>query len=557
MQRLSPTEIRTRLAKIVGDRYVSIDPSTLAIYSWNTGIGIIPGNDKFHHAWPIAVVEPGSTEEVAAIVRCCVEWGIPFKAHSTGYGSMSNVLTDKSITIDLRRMDFIEIDEENRMAIIGPYTTANRLQAEAFKRGLTCHIVGAGSVHSPLASATSVMGIGITGHFTSMNLRNLLSWEWVTPSGEIVTGGSAGVGAGWFSSDGPGPGVRGMLRGFFGAMGAYGVFTRIGIKLYPTPFKGIPTDTGRYPQIGMQLPENFYLHHIVWDNAEDQRRGTYEILESDIALAVLRMPPDHIGWTITGTNTEYLDKLRSGDLPDVARVETRFNWTLINASYTAEEAAWREGVLKNIVERTAGRFLRLEKEHEEVLFRNLMTSHYIPRVFRPSGGIATTFGALDSFSFLPVAYEAAEEVISHESFAEDGHLVRGGPEEHWIWTNEGKYMWAENILEFDTEDHESKAAAWEAMFHHFAYQFKKPVGIMALQMGPILDLLGDSIGRPQDVIRSFKKKLDPNHLAQTGEYVDPDTPKLVQAIMPKVRPLIFSRIGRRVLARRIAKNGLY
>ncbi|PWC80663.1 hypothetical protein TSH100_29095 [Azospirillum sp. TSH100] len=61
-----------------------------------------------------------------------------------------------------------------------------------------------------------------------MNARNLLSWEWVTPQGDIMCGGTAGSGCGWFANDGPGPGVRGVIRGFCVAAGRLGGFTRIG-----------------------------------------------------------------------------------------------------------------------------------------------------------------------------------------------------------------------------------------------------------------------------------------------------------------------------------------
>jgi glycolate oxidase len=553
----SPTLVRNELSTIVGERYVSADAGVLASYSWKSAIGMVPsGREKFEKAWPIAVVLPGDTQEVAAIVKCCIDHGLKFKAHSTGYGSMSNVVRADTVAIDLRRMDFLEIDEANRMAVIGPYVTANRLQAEAFKRGLTCHIVGAGPAHSPLASATSMIGIGITSHLTSMNVRNLLSWEWVTPTGEIIRGGSEGSGAGWFSSDGPGPGVRGMIRGFAGGMGGMGVFTRIGLKLYPIPFKGTAVNTGKYPQIGMQLPDHTGFYQVAWATPEDNRKATFEVLEADIALVMLRMPPDHIGWTITSSNAEYVEQVKNCTLPEVARVENRFGWSIVLSSRSPEEAAWRDRILRDIVERTGGRFLRLQKDHEEVLFRNLMTSHYVPRVFRPTGGIATTFGVVDSFHFLPGAINAAEELISKESASEKGRLVRGSPEEHWIWPHEGKYMWAENIIAFDPENDQAKVAAMNALLNHFAVYLRRPVGSLPFALGPAMDLMSGAIGKPQNIIRSVKRKLDPDNVSHSGAYVDADMPQFVVDLIPKLRPLVLSSIVREILSRSVASGGI-
>lgn len=556
MTKLTQAQVRDELARIVGDRYVSVDAGTLAGYSWKTALGSVPpGTDKFDPVWPVAVVLPGSVEEVAGVVKFCNRHGLRFKAHSTGYGSTGNVGVSDAVNIDLRRLDFLEIDEENRMAIIGPYTTAARLQAEAFKRGLTCHIVGAGPAHSPLASATSVFGIGITSHFTSMNARNLLSWEWVSPRGDIVRGGAAGSGAGWFSGDGPGPGVRGMIRGMNGAMGGLGVFTRIGYKLYPIPFRGLAVNTGQHPQIGMALPEHARFYQAVWNTAEDQRAATFEILQADVAMALLRMPPDHIGWTITASNAEYLEKLKSGTLPEVARVENRFSWSLALGSRSAEEAAWRDGVLRDIVDRTGGRFLTLRKEDEDVLYRNLMTSHYIPRVFRPTGGISTTFGVVDSFQHLPQAISDAEEVIAKESASATGRLVRGSPEEHWIWSHEGKYMWAENIIAFDNEDVPSRETAMNLFLKHVAVYLRRPAGTLPFGIGPVMDLMGGAIGRPQTIIRSIKASLDPDDLSHSAAFVDHRVPKLMLTVMEKARPVLFSGIGRKLLSRKLTKGG--
>jgi len=299
-----PAAVRSELERIVGARHVSTDQAMLSGHSWNTGVGKVPGAKKFADIWPIAVILPGSTEEVAAIVKCCLRHKLHFKAHSTGYGSMGNACSPETVVIDLRRMNTLEIDAKNRMAIIGPYATAGALQAEALKHGLTCHIVGAGPAHSPLASATSLLGVGVTSQGTSMNARNLLSWEWVTPQGDIVRGGTAGSGCGWFAGEGPGPGVRGMIRGFCGVTGGLGVFTKIGYKLYPVPVTGPQEPTGSLPQLGLRIPENAGFLHAVWPDWQSHRAASFELIDENVCFAMLRMPPDHIGWTVTRSNAD-------------------------------------------------------------------------------------------------------------------------------------------------------------------------------------------------------------------------------------------------------------
>lgn len=550
-----PAHVRSEFEQIVGARHVSDSPAMLTAYAWSTGVGKVPGDKKFTKVWPIAAILPQTTEEVSAIVKCCLRHGLGFKAHSTGYGSMSHVPTPKTVAIDLRRMNTLEIDAKNRMAIIGPYVTAGMLQAEALKHGMTCHIVGAGPAHSPLASATSLIGVGITSQGTSANMRNLLSWEWVTPQGEIIRGGSAGSDCGWFSGEGPGPGVRGMIRGFFGAGGALGVFTRIGYKLYPVPMDGPQQDTGSLPQIGMAVPENFGFYQAVWPDWETHRNASFELIDSNTCFAMLRMPPDHIGWTVTGTNAEYVSQVKRGALPEVAQPCNDKNWTLMTVSRSAAELKWREGVVRDIVARTGGRFIDISREHTEVLFRNLMTSQYVPRVMRPSGGITTSFGVLDSFHFLPRAMAAGEQSLRGEN-RPNGKLIEGGREEQWAWPHEGRYLWSENIINFNPADKAARVTAARALLGHFSVCWKEPVGILALGVGPIMDLQGDKIGSPQRYIRQVKKHLDPVNASQSKDFVIVDMPEFVQTVLPKLKPLLTSSPVLGLMARVIATEGM-
>jgi FAD/FMN-containing dehydrogenase len=176
---------------------------------------------------PVVVALPVSTEEVQALVRICNRQGLKYKAFSTGWGAWCGPTTDNVVQIDLRRMNrILEIDEKNMYAVVEPYVCGAQLQAEAMKVGLNTHIIGAGPNCSPLASATSGWGVGHDGIYMSYSPRNLLGLEWVQPTGEILRLGAPGSGKGWFCGDGPGPSLRGTMRGYFGALSGMGVFTK-------------------------------------------------------------------------------------------------------------------------------------------------------------------------------------------------------------------------------------------------------------------------------------------------------------------------------------------
>ena len=99
----------------------------------------------------------------------------------------------------------LEINEKDQYAVIEPYVIGATLQAEAMKVGLNATMIGAGSSCSPLASACANGGPSPFANYGGLLKENLLSFEWVTPTGEIVRSGSLGSGLGWFCDDGRDP----------------------------------------------------------------------------------------------------------------------------------------------------------------------------------------------------------------------------------------------------------------------------------------------------------------------------------------------------------------
>ena len=66
-----------------------------------------------------AVIMPGNTLEVAAIVKLCNKHKIIFRPICTGW---TGVFVPGSLLIDLRRMNrIIEINEKNMYAVVEPY----------------------------------------------------------------------------------------------------------------------------------------------------------------------------------------------------------------------------------------------------------------------------------------------------------------------------------------------------------------------------------------------------------------------------------------------------
>lgn len=509
------------LEAAVGKRFVSKDPAMLYGVCWNAALfeNYQYGMLLPPEAMPLAVVMPSTVEEVAAIVKACNKHEMKFRAFSVGWGNMSGPTQPNTVSIDLRRMADCEIDEHNMVATIGPYVTAGQLMADAMKKGLTCHVVGAGATHSPLASATSLYGIGISGASTGHNARNLLSLEWVTPEGEIVRIGSAGSGLGWAISDGPGPGFRGMIRGFLGAASGLGVFTKIGYRLHPWHGPKQLEFTGQHPQTGMKIDDNFVrFYHAVWPNWDDLQKATFEFNTSGVATVQLRIPPESIGWTLTRTNNEYLQQVEREELPAIARQENGIAWSILTTAYSQKHDAYNDKVVRHIVERTGGKFIEVAPEHAEVMARGLATSAYVPRVLRPAPKLNTSFGVFDSFRLLSRTIKATEEVYAeHDVAAKNFHSV--GKEQNWIWPTERRTLWTENIVA-GGEDFASPM--FEYLFRHEHKVEEERLGVNAFLVGPAMDLVGPRWGpNVNEYQRKIKNSYDPKNLSDHFLYITP------------------------------------
>ena len=278
------------LEDIVGLKNISEEPAVLDSYRWMSDNEIsTPDRSGFFPFIPEAVLLPGGTEEVQAVIKACNRYGIKCKPFSTGWFTTAQAMSEGVIILDLRRMNrIVEIDEKNMFAVVEPYAIGAQLQAEVMKVGLNCHLIGAGASCSPLASATAAIGNGADGIFMGYSPETLLGMEWVMPDGEILRTGSLGAGNGWFCGEGPGPSLRGIIRGKGGSMGALGVFTKCALKLAPWPG---PTEfpvEGTVPAYKSSLPDNFRTYTVVFPSWQQYADGIYKLYDSEICYIAHR-----------------------------------------------------------------------------------------------------------------------------------------------------------------------------------------------------------------------------------------------------------------------------
>jgi len=176
---------------------------------------------------PQAVLLPGSTEQVQAIVRVCHRERIPFVARGSGTGLSGGALPVKDgVVISLARMNrILEVDLLNAQVVVEP---------GVFNLEVTERVASHGFFYAPDPSSQSVCSIGgnvaensggahcLKYGFTTTHVLGL---EVVLPDGSLAHMGGRTL-------DTPGYDLTGV---FVGSEGTLGIATKITLRIVKRP----------------------------------------------------------------------------------------------------------------------------------------------------------------------------------------------------------------------------------------------------------------------------------------------------------------------------------
>ena len=505
------------LEEAVGPEYASREPAVMDGYSWQSHMNVDPDT------WvprPEAVVLPGSTEEVQGVVRACNKHGLKFKALCIGWGPFAGPGKEGVIQVDLRRMDrILEIDEKNMIAVVEPFVIAGALQAEAMKVGLNTHIIGAGPGHSPLAAATSMFGTGWDGIYMSNSFRNLLGVEWVLPSGEVLRLGTPGSGSGWFCGDGPGPSLRGIMRGWLGTCGGLGIFTKCALKLFNWPGPPKPEIEGTLLDVRTEEMSNFGTYMCVFPDREKYTEAVYKVGEAEIGYIHHKTSNPLLLGLIT---PHFLRRLSGKPALREAFLALRHQFTLILAGGTERELEYQKRTLAAIVSDQQGVLLDFAAfpSLQRMLFWGMVRSSLTPLAFRATGNYYAGFGTDGSFASQSVADELGEPL--GEKGGEEGSILDTFGDDLWAPTYENiNRAHCEHILLFDHRNRKDTEAVAEYARGYVQLGFEHFLGPGLAAIAPAVRKAYSSMAfNYNEYQKKIVAALDEGNVSDTSCYTD-------------------------------------
>ena len=217
---LSTPAVAAALAAIVGPKHIRVEAGQLAVFARDA-------TPLFHHT-PDAVVFPGSTEEVAAVLRFATEHGIPIVPRGAGSNLCAGtVALSGGIVLVLTRLNnILEVSADELLARVQAGVSTAQLGAAAEKAGLLYAPDPGSRTVSTVGGNVATCAGGLRGLKYGVTRNYVLGLEVVLATGEIIrTGGRL-----WKDVAG-----YDLTRLLTGSEGTLGVITEVTVALLPKP----------------------------------------------------------------------------------------------------------------------------------------------------------------------------------------------------------------------------------------------------------------------------------------------------------------------------------
>ncbi|MFX1317153.1 MAG: FAD-binding oxidoreductase [Promethearchaeota archaeon] len=492
-------------------------------YNWCTEIvNYMEGEEPIPFSViPKAVTLPSSSEEVQKIVKLCNKYGLQFKAQSTGLGPWNQPSSENCIILDLRRMNkIIKIDEKNLYAVVEPYVSGAQLQVEAMKYDLTVHMPGAGPQVSPLASATSMNGPGFTAPYTGHSARNVLGVEWVLPDGEIIKLGSTGMNHNpdWYNGDGPGPSLRGIMRGWAGAKSGIGIFTKVAIKLVPYPCSTQFELKGYSPNYNFKIPDFMRLYVMDCRSYNYLEKVILRIEEEEISFMCSHLSGYGLAAIFSNNFESMMDKMAIASLkiPLVVLITAR----------TKREFDYKQKVMEMLLDDLKLKnIIGTKYTPNSIFYAEALRSNLGLHGFIATGAFQSAKGQCDTASLC--LKTTKKGIPLKKKYIKKGVIGNEFGEGVWMTSYEsGHYFHVESLTLFDQTEEESVKGMGEFMDENYQFDLIKHLGAPFFVEGDrIHDMFGPYMMDYHKWLRKIKKEFDPNGIADSGFYISSKSEK--------------------------------
>lgn len=211
--------LRAALARGMPGKLILADPEELRPYECD-GLAV-------YRQLPLLVVLPETVEQIQHVMRTCHQWSVPVVVRGAGTGLSGGALPlEDGVLLSLAKFNrILAIDLENRSARVQPGVRNLAISQAVEAHGLYYAPDPSSQIACSIGGNVAENSGGVHCLKYGLTVHNILSVQFVTAAGELVTVGGQAL-------DAPGYDLLALLTG---SEGLLGVIVEVTVKLLPRP----------------------------------------------------------------------------------------------------------------------------------------------------------------------------------------------------------------------------------------------------------------------------------------------------------------------------------
>ena len=320
--------------------------------------------------------------------------------------------------------------------------------------------------------------------------------------------------ADWYSGDGPGPSLRGVMRGFVGAKSGLGIFTKVAVKLYPYPCDTKWELSGVLPNYEFEIPNYIEYRVVSYKTYEELEAGMRRIEDEGISFMCFHTSSAGLA-AIFSFSAEELMRKYSGALKYKRPI------VVVLAGRTKREFEYKQKALALAIEETNGKDVPVAKrlKVESVCYADGIRCNLGFHGFLITGGFQSAHGPMDTMTVCRHILE--NNLPLKQEYIKKGVIGNDEGEGAWVTSYEhGQFYHCEIPTMYDQADPNSVKGTVEFMEKSNELDLVKHLGIpFFIEGDKYHDWYGPHCMNYHIWLRKIKKTFDPNATADSGFYI--------------------------------------
>ncbi|GAG14292.1 unnamed protein product, partial [marine sediment metagenome] len=251
----------------------------------------------------------------------------------------------------------------------------------------------------------------------------------------------------WYSGDGPGPSLRGIMRGWAGAKSGIGIFTKVAVKLFPYPCSTKFNVTGHSPNYNFDVPDFMRLYIIDCKSYNYLEKVFLRVEEEEISFICSHLS----GFATMAIFANSIDNLMDKSSIGIMKVPI----VILIAARTKREFDYKQKVLKMLLEELKlTNIIGTKYIPESIFYAEALRSNLGLHGFITTGGFQSTKGGCDTAAMCLRSTEL--NIQLKKKYIKKGVIANDFGEGTWMSSYEsGHFFHMESPTMFDQTNKDS------------------------------------------------------------------------------------------------------